>query len=248
MMAAGLGTRLRPLTDSVPKCLVPVNGRPILDYWFDRMGPAGLTDVLINTHHLPEQVRAYIQSVNSEGRSGRRFRMSEAFEPKLLGSAGTVHANRGWADDADQILIIYSDNLSGVDLGSLLSFHASHRDPLTMLLFRTEDPQRCGIADVDRDMRVVGFVEKPPHPRSNLANGGIYVVDADAYREMADLAAFDLAFDVLPRFIGRMRGWVWEGYHLDIGTHESLAQAERDLAGGGLNPGYRRVVNWSPAA
>jgi NDP-sugar pyrophosphorylase family protein len=247
-MAAGLGTRLRPLTDRVTKCLVPIGGRPLLDYWCDRIAAAGLSDVLINTHHLPEQVRAYIASVNAEGRSGGRFAMREAYEPKLLGSAGTVHANRSWADDADRVLIIYSDNLSGVDLTELLRFHASHPDPVTMLLFRTENPQRCGIAEMDAANRITAFIEKPERPRSNLANGGIYVVDAAAYGQMADMAAFDLAFDVLPRFVGRMRGWVWDGYHLDIGTHESLARAEQDLAADCLRPGYRRIVNWSPAA
>lgn len=248
LMAAGLGTRLRPLTDHTTKCLVPIGGRPLLDYWLDRMAAAGLRDVLINTHHLPEQVRAYIASVTREGRSGTSFAMREAYEPKLLGSAGTIHANRRWADDADRVLIIYSDNLSGADLSTLVDFHASHADPVTMLLFRTENPQRCGIAEVDAEMRVTAFVEKPPHPRSNLANGGLYIMDAAAFREMADMDAFDLAFDVLPKFVGRMRGWVWDGYHVDIGTHESLAQAERDLECGCLEPGYRRVVHWSPAA
>ncbi len=247
-MAAGLGTRLRPITDRTTKCLVQIDGRPLLDFWFDRLAPAGLHDVLINTHHLPGQVREYINSVNFRGRTGARFRMHEAYESTLLGSAGTVHANRGWADDADRVIIIYSDNLSGVDLGAMLKFHESHPDPVTMMLFRTENPQRCGIAEVDSEGRIVAFVEKPERPRSNLANGGLYIVDADAFREMADMAAFDLAFEVLPKFVGRMRGWVWDGYHLDIGTHESLARAEEDLAAGCLLPGYRRTVNWSPAA
>lgn len=247
-MAAGLGTRLRPLTDRSAKCLVPVGGRPLLDYWLDRLASAGLRHVLINTHHLADQVRAYIRSVNDAGRPGTTFVMRETYEPVLLGSAGTIHANRAWADDAERILIIYSDNLSGVDLAALLESHGSHPDPVTMMLFRTENPQRCGIANLDAEGRVTAFVEKPPRPVSNLANGGIYVVDAAAYREMADMNAFDLAFDVLPKFVGRMRGWVWDGYHLDIGTPESLARAEQDLASDCLRPGYRRVVDWSPAA
>lgn len=238
--AAGLGTRLRPLTDTVTKALVPVGGRPLLDYWMDRLGVAGVQDVLINTHHLPEQVRAYIERINRHGHDGRSFRMREAHEPTLLGSAGTVTANRAWADDADDVLIIYSDNLSGVDLGEMLRFHRSHGDPFTMLLFRADEPKRCGIAELDGEKRIVGFVEKPEHPRSNLANGGIYVVRPAAFREMADMNAFDLGFHVLPRFVGRMRGWEWGGYHLDIGTHQSLAQAEKDLARGVLAPGWRK--------
>ncbi len=71
-------------------------------------------------------------------------------------------------------------------------------------------------------------MEKPAHPVSELANAGLYVLDASAYREIAALQAFDLGFDVLPRFVGRMRGWVWGGYHLDIGTHKALEQARDD--------------------
>jgi NDP-sugar pyrophosphorylase family protein len=90
-------------------------------------------------------------------------------------------------------------------------------------------------------MRVVGFQEKPSHPRSSLANGGVYVVEADAYREIADLRAHDIGFDVLPRFVGRMRGWEWTDYHVDIGTHGSLAQANADVERGAMKLGWSRT-------
>lgn len=246
LMAAGLGTRLRPLTDQVPKCLIPVAGKPLLDYWLDRFASAQISDVLINTHHLREAVQSYIERVNGEHRENHFLRVTEAFEPALLGSAGTVHANRAFADDAETILIVYADNFSGIDLGALLAFHDSHLDPITMVLFRTAVPDRCGIAEVDDSMRIVSFIEKPTAPRSNLANAGIYAVRAAAFREMADMNAFDLAFDVLPKFVGRMSGWEWQGYHQDIGTLESLAQAEKDVAADCLETGYRRVVSWRP--
>jgi mannose-1-phosphate guanylyltransferase len=110
----------------------------------------------------------------------------------------------------------------------MLAFHRSHRGPMTMLLFRTQYPEKCGIAQLDRDGVITEFIEKPRQPKSNLANAGVYAVTADAYREIADMNAFDLGFDVLPRFVGRMRGFAWDGYHRDIGTLESLAQAEID--------------------
>lgn len=154
--------------------------------------------------------------------------MTEAYEPELLGSAGTVAANRNWAEGADTIVIIYADNLSDIDLGALVAFHTAHPDPMTMALFHTPYPKKCGIATLDETARITAFVEKPEHPESDLANAGLYVVDADAWREIADLNAFDFGFDVLPRFVGRMRGYTHTGYHRDIGTHESLAQAEAD--------------------
>jgi mannose-1-phosphate guanylyltransferase len=109
-MAAGLGTRLRPLTEHTPKCLVSIADKPLLDYWFDRFAAASLSDVLINTHHLPILVRNHISSINSGGWSGMPMRVLESFEPALLGSAGTIHQNRNWADDADDVLIVYADS------------------------------------------------------------------------------------------------------------------------------------------
>lgn len=224
LLAGGLGTRLRPLTDTVPKCLVPIAGKPLVDYWFDALERAGVLDVLINTHHLREAVRAHLEAVAKV----RPLRLAETYEPVLLGSAGTVHANRAYADDADEILIIYADNLSSVDLGQVLTFHRSHPDPMTMLLFHTPYPKQCGIAELDASGRIVEFTEKPEQPKSDLANAGLYVLDADAYREIADRDAFDFGFDVLPTFVGRMRGFPFSGYHRDVGNHDSLAQAEAD--------------------
>lgn len=227
LLAAGLGTRLRPITDSVPKCLVPINGRPLLDYWFDALRMANISDVLINTHHLRDQVADFIHRKNQVG-----FNVQEFQEHDLLGSAGTIHANRDWCQNADECLIIYADNLSSVDLSSFLTFHQSHNDPFSMLLFRTETPESCGIATLDDRQRITEFIEKPKHPTSNLANGGVYAVTADAYREIADRNAFDLGFDVLPTFVNRMSGWQFDGFHLDIGSHQNLerAQAEVDIA------------------
>ena len=226
LLAAGLGTRLRPITDGIPKCLVPVAGRPLLDFWIDSLLEAGIQTARINTHAFPEQVRGYVSQINARG----QIQLREAYEPILLGSAGTVTSNADLADDSDVILIIYADNLSDISLNSLLAFHRSHDDPFTMVLFRTAHPHACGIAEIDREGRIVSFVEKPQQPVSNLANAGLYVIDASTFREIAEMKAFDLGFEVIPRLVGRMRGWVWGGYHLDIGTHEALDQAREDVA------------------
>lgn len=224
LLAAGVGSRLRPLTDSVPKCLVPIGGRPLLDYWFAALERCGIREVLVNTHHLPDLVRAYLDS----GPRRRGFHVEEAFEPELLGSAGTLHANSGWADGADDCVIVYVDNLSDIDLAQAIRFHRLHDDPLTMVLFHAPNPSACGIAELDDSQRVVAFTEKPENPKSDLANAGIYVVDAAAYREIAELDRFDFGFDVLPTFVNRMRGWAVRGYHRDIGDMASLEQARRD--------------------
>ncbi len=225
LLAGGLGTRLRPLTDTLPKCLATIAGRPMLDYWVDQLASAGVSEATVNTHAHADQVRAYLERVNASG----RLRLREFYEPTLLGSAGTVAANADLADGVDEVLIIYADNLSDVDLAGMLAYHRTHGDAATMLLFRAENPKACGIVELDGAARVISFVEKPAEPKSDLANAGVYVLSADAYREAAAMRAFDLGFDVLPKFVGRMRGWTWEGYHRDIGTLAALEQARRDF-------------------
>jgi histidinol-phosphate phosphatase family protein len=224
ILAGGLGTRLRPLTDTVPKCLLPIGGRALLDYWVNSLVEAGISEGRINTHAHAEQVRRHIGLMNADS----PLRLTESFEPRLLGSAGTVTANVDLADDADAIVVIYADNLSDIDLRPLLAFHFQHDDPVTMLLFRAPNPRACGIAEMDQVGRIVTFVEKPEQPLSDMANAGVYVVNAAVYREIAAMGAFDIGFDVLPRLVGRMRGWIWGGYYLDIGTHESLDRARNE--------------------
>jgi len=226
LLAGGLGTRLYPLTTTVPKCLVPIGGRPLLDVWVDCLAEAGIGEGRINTHALAETVRAYIEQVNAQG----RIRLFESHEPTLLGSAGTIAVNTDLADDVDQVVVVYADNFSDIDIRPLIAFHRWHDDPLTMVLFRAPNPRACGIAELDGKGRIVSFAEKPEHPISDLANAGLYVVDAAAYREIASMGAFDLGFEVLPRFVGRMRGWVWGGYYLDIGTPEALERAQHEAA------------------
>lgn len=223
LLAGGLGTRLRPITETVPKCLVPVAGKPMLDYWYDALERAGISEVLLNTHHHADQVRNHIAQTNAN----RAITVTEVYEPELHGSAGTVHANRDWADDAEEIVIIYADNLSDIDLAALVAFHRAHDDPFTMVLFHTAYPKQCGIATLYGD-RIVDFIEKPEDPASDLANAGIYVVDAATWREIADRNVFDFGFDVLPHYIGQMRGYSHEGYHRDIGNHEALDAANAD--------------------
>ena len=225
LLAGGLGTRLRPLTETTPKCLIPVAGKRILDYWVDALDRAGIREALLNTHHHAEQVRAYISEVNARG----GVQLTEAFEPELLGSAGTVHANRDWAKG--DVVVIYADNLSDIDLARLVATHQGHDLPMTMALFHTPYPEKCGIATVADNGKISEFIEKPSKPASNLANAGLYVLSKDAWREIADMKVFDFGFDVIPAFVGRMMGFRHEGYHRDIGTHESLEQAEADAPG-----------------
>jgi mannose-1-phosphate guanylyltransferase len=229
LLAAGKGTRLRPLTDRIPKCLVEIGGRPMLGLWLDALARAGVEDVLVNTHHLADQVRAYVVT-----RGAQPPRVTLFHEPELLGSAGTVAANRAWIGPGD-FLVVYADNLTRFDPRRLIEAHRRRGALFTLGLFRAAQPRECGIAELDAEDRVVRFEEKPAHPRSEWANAGIYMVNPAVLDELPAKVPCDFGYDLLPRLAGRMHGFrIDEPLH-DIGTPERLeaARAEWTRSAGG---------------
>ena len=138
LLIAGLGTRLRPLTESTPKCLLPIGGKPLLGIWFDKLVDAGVSEVLVNTHWLADQVRDFI-----ENHCPSQLSITISHEPVLLGSAGTLAANRDFFDD-QPFFIIYGDNLSDVDLADLYSSHLEHNPVMTLGTFEAEFPSAAG--------------------------------------------------------------------------------------------------------
>ncbi len=224
LLAAGYGTRLRPITETVPKCLVPIHGQPLLGWWLALLRSHGVTDVLVNTHYLPGPVRAFIEDHN---RQDTGLTVYEAYEPELLGSGGTVRANRDFVRGEESFLICYADNLTDADLTSFVRFHREHGGVLSMALFHTDRPEQCGIAGLDAQGRVTSFVEKPEHPRGSLANAGMYVAGQGLFGYIdPEKPAPDLGKDVLPELVGRMYGWQTEGYLTDIGTLENYKRAD----------------------
>ena len=220
LLAAGLGTRLKPLTNDKPKCLIPIAGQPLLAWWLDLLLRHGVDEVLINTHHLPEQVTAFVQPWTA------RLRITLAHEPALLGSAGTLRAHADFVHGEHAFFVLYADNLTDYNLSDFWTFHRRHGGLLSMALFRTNIPQQCGIAELNSDDQVVAFEEKPLRPRSNLANAGLYVASPAVLPLIPDLPVADIGFHLLPQLVGRMYGWHPDAFLMDIGTLENLHRAE----------------------
>ncbi len=166
LLAAGLGSRLRPITDDIPKCLLPIAGKPLLQIWLELMGRHGVGQVSVNTHWLHKQVEQYVEELE-----GCRANISKkpwpvvrlCYEKELLGSAGTLLANRSWLDDKQPFFILYGDNLTNVDLKKIYDFHCQHDYPFTLGVFEAKEPNKCGIAEVDQNGVVVDFVGSTPH-------------------------------------------------------------------------------------
>ncbi|HVW41020.1 MAG TPA: nucleotidyltransferase family protein [Amycolatopsis sp.] len=222
LLAAGLGTRLRPLTDTTPKCLISIGDRPMLDIWLDALVKVGVDEVLVNLHHLADRVRNHV----ADRAAGPAVRLFE--EPTLLGSAGTLLANRDWVAGEEMFLAINADNLTNFDLGVLIDAHRRGGAIATLSVFHAPRPSECGIVEVHGG-RVVGFQEKPAKPVSDLANAGMYAFSP----QVLDLIdGPDIGYHLLPRLAGRARAVPLDGaYFLDIGTPAALARAREEWQG-----------------
>jgi len=222
LLAAGVGSRLRPLTDTIPKCMVAIDGKPLLDIWLDAFNRAGVDEVLVNLHHLPEVVRQHI-AARTGPPAVRTF-----FEPELLGSAGTLIANRDWIEGDELFLACYADNLTDFDLRSLVHAHRKHEEVATLTVFHSERPRAGGVVETDASGRVIGFVEKPARPVSDLTNAGMYAFHPSVLDEIDGVPPKDIGFDLLPQLVGRARAVLVEGYFRDIGTTDAYRRARKE--------------------
>lgn len=227
LLAAGLGARLRPLTDHTPKCLAPIHGRPLLAYWLDALfGEGQIARALINTHHLHEQVEAFVAA------SRWRDRIDLVHETELLGTGGTILANRGWFDE-ESFLVVHADNLTDFPISALIDAHAvaGPDNLMTLLAFRTPNPSHCGILELDGRSRVVAFHEKVSDPPGNLANGAVYVFSQEVVSRIVDLGkpVVDLSTEVIPGLLPRVHALEHTGFFMDIGTPEALKQAQESF-------------------
>ena len=225
LLAAGLGTRLRPLTDSIPKCLVPIHGKALLDIWLDLLLTGPVERVLINAHYLADKVESHV--ANSRWKN----RIELVYEPELLGTGGTILANESFFQ-SETFMVAHADNLTWFDAEAFIACHA--RRPasakITMMTFRTETPQSCGIVELDEAGFVIGFHEKVANPPGNLANGAVYIFEPAVIDFMKSLGkpVVDVSTEVLPHFLGHIVTYENDVYLRDIGTPESLTKANAD--------------------
>ncbi len=235
LLAAGTGTRLRPLTLHVPKCLVEIGGQPLLERWLEMLFEAGIDRVLVNKHWLAEQVDSHCMSSRFGGR------VDLVHEVELLGTAGTILANEPYFAN-ESFLVAHADNLTDFDVNGLRAAHELRPKHccMTMLAFDTDAPKSCGILELDDACVVQGFHEKVDDPPGSLANAAVYILEPEVIHYISTFGRnnVDFSTEVIPAFVGRILAVQTRGYHRDIGTPESLAAAVADVASGQL---YRRT-------
>lgn len=226
LLTAGHGTRLKPLTDTTPKCLLPICGSPLLGIWLDLCRLYGIDEVSINTHSHRGAVKTYLR----EGGGGEiTIRITE--EDTLLGSAGTLLQNRAWVGQDSEFWILYGDVLTNTDLAGMLRIHRQHKQAATIGVYEVSNPKQCGIVDVDAGGIVRSFVEKPENPSSNLAFAGLMVATPAVFELIPQQIPADIGFHLLPKLVGRMAAYPISEYLVDIGTYEKYEYVQRTWPG-----------------
>ena len=217
LLAAGFGTRLRPLTDNIPKCLVPIKGKPLLQIWLERLTNLGLDQFLINTHYLSNQVNDFI---NCSKFKNNCILINESI---LLGTAGTLLSNLNFIGE-EECILIHADNYCLADFKEFIKSHNQRPSYclMTMMTFRTDNPSSCGIVELDENNVVIGFHEKAEFPPDNLANGAIYILSPEFLKIIKEKYATETDFStgILHHFIGKIYTHETNEVFEDIGTLE----------------------------
>ncbi|HKS76778.1 MAG TPA: nucleotidyltransferase family protein [Terriglobales bacterium] len=220
LLAAGHGTRLRPLTDDCPKCLLPIQHTPMLEIWFDLCRRYGIKEILVNVHAHADRVKQFVRA------NGKDLRVHVIEEPVLLGSAGTIRANQDWVANESLFWIFYADVLTSTNLSAMLSAHTRRNPVATLGVYRVSNPKRCGIVTLGPDNIIEDFIEKPEHPASNLAFSGLIIATPKLLSAIPAHHPCDIGFDLLPRLRGSMLAYPIPDFLLDIGTRETYESAQ----------------------
>jgi NDP-sugar pyrophosphorylase family protein len=227
ILAAGEGTRLRPLTLTVPKPMIPIVGVPLLARTIDWLAGQGVSEVAVNLYHRPQSILDYF------GDLWHGVRLHYFCEDVLRGTAGGVKGAEEVLSDAP-FYVIYGDNLIDADLRRLASFHAEHDGAASVALFHHPNPSAAGIVGVDAHGRITRFVEKPPPDQvfSDTANAGVYVLDPSVFAAIPNDQPSDFGKDIFPRLLAQgmvLYGTMLGGYLQDTGTPDTYRQANWDM-------------------
>jgi mannose-1-phosphate guanylyltransferase/mannose-1-phosphate guanylyltransferase/phosphomannomutase len=238
VLAAGLGTRLKPITFGIPKPMVPVIDRPCMAHLLTLVSKHGFTGAVANLHYFPDTIRDYFGDGSAFG-----VDLEYNFEPELLGTAGGVRAVKDTlTEDGEPFLIISGDALTDVDLTKLIERHKSHGGVATLTVKRVDDTREYGVVLHDSDGRITGFQEKPDPEEalSDLGNCGIYVFSPEIFDYFPESEFVDWANDVFPVLLENdVPFYIHEisEYWNDVGSLRELREGTFDALTGELDLG-----------
>ena len=230
ILAAGQGTRLRPLTERCPKPMLPVGGRPLLAHTIGWLRDEGITEIAINLHYRPEAVTDFFSNGRSLG-----VKLTYSYEDLPLGTAGAVWKLKEFL--GQRFVVVYGDLLTRMDLSSMIAFHREKCAMVTIALYRVPNPTECGLVEVDGEDRIQRFVEKPGPEEvfTDWANAGVYVAEEGIIDYIPPGTFYDFGRDLFPKVLQAgelLYGYRTSEYILDIGTMEKYHWAQEDWAVG----------------
>jgi len=239
LLAAGEGTRLRPLTLETPKVLLPIGGRPLIEFQLSWLKHHGIQEVAINLYHLGNKVKNFLGD-------GSRFGVKISYSPeeKLLGTAGGVKRVEHFFNDT--FVVFYGDVLTNFDLQAMVKFHQEKKAIATLVIFEASNPEEVGVVEMGDEGRILSLVEKPKvrvlspespasSPQSpTLASGGVYILGKEVLNYIPAQGFSDFAYDTFPKLLEfnlPIYGYVLkpQDYLIDIGTIEKYRQANDDV-------------------
>jgi NDP-sugar pyrophosphorylase family protein len=230
ILAAGLGTRLRPLTENTPKPLLPIAGKPLLQYHLDSLSRCGIKEVLIKAWYLHEQIEQFVADVQSQY---PHMRINVYAEKELHGSARFLVDCKKFLEGEDSFIVTYGDNLTTINYEKLIACHKASSPLVTIACYKEKYPETKGMIVFDQDKRIQMFVEKPKVPvPTEYANGGVYVLGQDIFKYEDMLVSkddFDFGHDLFPFLLAQneaLQVYLMDEFLLDIGTLESYNKAQ----------------------
>src|SRR5271169_1668086 len=230
IMAGGEGTRLRPQTSNLPKPMLPLVGRPMMEHIVSLLQRHGITDIVVTVAFLPNAIRSYFGDGSELG-----VRMSYATEESPLGTAGSVRNAREQL--TERFLVISGDVLTDIDLSAVIAFHEEKSALATIALASVENPLEFGIVIAHEDGSIERFLEKPGWGQvfSDTINTGIYVLEPEIFEQIPEGRPVDFSSEVFPAVLNAgdpLFGYVASGYWEDVGTTAAYLKAHEDILDG----------------
>lgn len=219
LLAAGRGTRLGKITETIPKPLVKIKNKPVIDYLIQKLINLDVTHILVNTHHKNTLMENYFNSRKYD------VEISLIYEPELLGTAGTLKYNVD-ALCSEDFIVMHADNYFQDDLKSLKHEHFANglNNLLTMGTFSVANPAKFGTVCISENNTITSYFEKDKNSPSNIANSAIYFMKPAIKKEIDNLKnnENDISLNLIPKLVGKMTAFPLNGYFYDIGTPENL--------------------------
>lgn len=214
IMAGGYGTRLKPLTDNIPKPMVPIINKPLIRYIIEHLKSHGINNIILTLGYLPKCIIEYL----GDGRElGVNLRYMIEREP--LGTAGGVKNVEKYIED--KFLVISGDAFTNIDISSMLDFHEKNKKSITIAVKEVDDPRSFGVVKVDRNNTITSFIEKPLVIEDKLVNTGIYILEKNVLDRVPKNQKYDFGRDLFPTMLGEMSAYKMDNYWSDIGTLSS---------------------------